>query len=60
VLRRLDRVLEPNKQAVLNEYSTRTKAGLNPSPFLLKKSGQHFFNTLPLDLKKLMGRPERS
>ena len=55
VLRRLDCVLEPTKQAVLNELAVRTKAGLNPAPFLLKKSGQLFFNTSPLDLKKLMG-----
>lgn len=55
VLRRLDCVLEPTKQAVLNEFAARTKAGLNPSPFLLRKSGQHFYNTSPLDLKKLMG-----
>jgi type I restriction enzyme M protein len=34
VLRRLDCVLEPTKQAVLNEMAVRTKAGLNPSPFL--------------------------
>jgi type I restriction enzyme M protein len=30
------------------------KAGLNPEPFLLKKSGQQFYNTSPLDLKNLM------
>jgi type I restriction enzyme M protein len=35
--------------------STREKAGLNPEPFLLRKSGQFFYNTSPLDLKKLMG-----
>ena len=29
--------------------------GLNPEPFLLRKSGQSFYNTSPLDLKKLMG-----
>ncbi len=55
VLRRLDCVLEPTKQAVLNELAVRLKAGLKPDPFLLKKSGQLFFNTSPLDLKKLMG-----
>ena len=55
VLRRLDCVLEPTKAAVLAELVTRKKAGLNPEPFLLKKSGQLFFNTSPLDLKKLMG-----
>ena len=55
VLRRLDCVLEPTKAAVLAELETRKKAGLNPEPFLLRKSGQHFYNTSPLDLKKLMG-----
>jgi type I restriction enzyme M protein len=55
VLRRLDCVLEPTKAAVLAELAKREKAGLNPNPFLVKKSGQLFFNTSPLDLKKLMG-----
>jgi type I restriction enzyme M protein len=55
VLRRLDCVLEKTKAAVLTELATRQKAGLNPEPFLLRKSGQHFFNTSPLDMKKLMG-----
>ncbi|MDZ7936980.1 MAG: class I SAM-dependent DNA methyltransferase [Rhodoferax sp.] len=55
VLRRLDCVLEPTKAAVLAEKATREKAGLNPEPFLLRKSGQLFYNTSPLDLKKLMG-----
>lgn len=55
VLRRLDCVLEPTKQAVLAEKKLRDKAKLNAEPFLLKKSGQFFFNTSPLDLKKLMG-----
>ena len=40
VLRRLDCVLEPTKNAVLNELAVREKAGLNPEPFLLKKAGQ--------------------
>jgi type I restriction enzyme M protein len=55
VLRRLDCVLEPTKAAVLAEKVKREKAGLNPESFLLKKSGQLFYNTDALDLKKLMG-----
>lgn len=55
VLRRLDCVLEPTKADVLAELRKRESAGLNPEPFLLKKSGQLFYNTSPLDLKKLMG-----
>src|SRR5664280_796320 len=55
VLRRLDCVLEPTKTAVMAELEKRKKAGVNPEPFLLRKSGQLFYNTSPLDLKKLMG-----
>jgi type I restriction enzyme M protein len=55
VLRRLDGVLEPTKVAVLAEKERREKAGLNPEPFLIGKSGQHFVNTSPLDLKKVLG-----
>ena len=55
VLRRLDCVLEKTKPAVLAELEIREKAGLNPEPFLLRKSGQLFYNTSPLDMKKLMG-----
>jgi type I restriction enzyme M protein len=57
VLRRLDCVLESTKEAVLAEQTTRLEAGLNPEPFMLRKSGQLFYNSSPLDLKKLMGDP---
>ncbi len=55
VLRRLDCVLEPSKAAVLAELAEKQKAGLNPEPFLLRKAGQSFCNTSPMDMKKLMG-----
>src|SRR3954451_19309290 len=55
VLRRLDCVLEATKPAVLAELEKRQKAKLNPEPFLLKKSGQLYYNTSPLDMKRLMG-----
>ena len=55
VLRRLDCVLEATKPAVLAELAKREKAGINPEPFLLRASKQLFYNTSPLDLKKLMG-----
>lgn len=55
VLRRLDCVLEPTKAAVLAELDKRKKAGVNPEPFLLRKAGQLFYNTSPLDIKTLMG-----
>ncbi|MBL8811507.1 MAG: SAM-dependent DNA methyltransferase [Planctomycetaceae bacterium] len=55
VLRRLDCVLQPTKADVLKEKQKREAAGINPEPFLLKKSGLLFYNTSPLDMKKLMG-----
>lgn len=55
VLRRLDCVLAPTKAEVLTEYELRSKAGLNPEPFLKRKAGQSFFNTSIMDLKKLLG-----
>jgi type I restriction enzyme M protein len=55
VLRRLDCVLESTKPAVLAEFDAKTKAGLNPDPFLVRKAGQSFYNTSPLDLVKLLG-----
>ncbi|CAK6692451.1 hypothetical protein OGCDGJMD_01235 [Cyanobium usitatum str. Tous] len=55
VLRRLDCVLEPTKAEVLAEKELREAAGLNPEPFLLKKAGLLFYNTSPLDMKRLMG-----
>lgn len=55
VLRRLDCVLESTKEAVLAEHAARTAQGMNPEPFLLRKAGQTFYNTSPLDMRKLMG-----
>jgi type I restriction enzyme M protein len=55
VLRRIDCVLEPTKQAVLAEFAAKTAAGVNPEPFVLRKAGQTFYNTSPLDMRRLMG-----
>src|SRR5690242_3411432 len=55
VLRRLDCVLEATKDAVLAELADKQKSGLNPEPFLLRKAKLNFYNTSPMDLKKLMG-----
>ncbi len=55
VLRRLDCVLESTKESVLKEYAEKRKLNINPDPFLLRVSGVGFFNTSPLDMKKLMG-----
>ncbi|CAN7518403.1 type I restriction-modification system subunit M [Caballeronia sp. LjRoot34] len=55
VLRRLDCVLQPTKAKVLAEFDAKTKAGLNPDPFLIRKAGTSFYNASPLDLTKLLG-----
>jgi type I restriction enzyme M protein len=55
ILRRLDCVLEATKPAVLTEFDAKTKAGLNPEPFLVRKAGQSFYNTSSLDLTTLLG-----
>jgi type I restriction enzyme M protein len=55
VLRRLDCVLEPTKEAVLSEKGLRESQGLDPEPFLLRVAGQAFCNTSALSMKRLMG-----
>lgn len=55
VLRRLDCVLEATKPAVLKEFEAKTRAGVPPEAFLLRRSGQSFYNTSPLDLGRLLG-----
>ena len=55
VLRRLDCVLEPTKAAVLAEHAARRKEKLNAEPFLRRKAKQSFYNTSPMNMKKLMG-----
>lgn len=55
VLRRLDCVLEPTKEAVLAEFAAKQQTGVNPEPFLLRKAGQSFYNTSPMDMRKLIG-----
>ena len=55
VLRRLDCVLEATKVGVLAELDSKSKAGLNADLFLLRKAGQSFYNTSPLDLGTLLG-----
>ncbi|VVC85807.1 class I SAM-dependent DNA methyltransferase [Sideroxydans sp. CL21] len=55
VLRRLDCVLETSKAAVLAENDKQKKEGLNPEQYLLNKTKVGFYNTSPLDMKRLMG-----
>jgi type I restriction enzyme M protein len=55
VLRRLDCVLEPTKQAVLDELAAREGKGVNIEPFLLRKAQQSFYNTHKLTLRAIIG-----
>jgi type I restriction enzyme M protein len=55
VLRRLDCVLAPTKEAALKEYSDKLQAGIAFEPFVKRKTGLDFFNVSSLDMAKLMG-----
>src|SRR5260221_9015594 len=55
VLRRLDCVLEPTKETVLAEIASLKKRGVNPDAFLRRKTKVGFYNTSPIDMRKLMG-----
>ena len=56
ILRRLDAVLEPTKQDVLDEAKKRGDAA-SASVFLAKASGTGFYNTSAFTLQALMGDP---
>jgi type I restriction enzyme M protein len=57
LLRRLECVLEPTKQAVLDEYQARKSLNIPLEAFLTKKAGQSFYNTSPYNLASLLGDP---
>lgn len=57
LLRRLDCVLEPTKEAVLKEYEARKKSSLPVNDFLVRKAKQTFYNTSPMDMQKLLADP---
>ncbi len=57
VLRRLDAVLEPTKQAVLDMKARLDKAGIaNQEQGLRQAAGQAFYNTSPFTLRDLRAR----
>lgn len=58
LLRRLDCVLEPTKDAVLKEYVKRKDEGVNLDVFLKKKSKQAFYNTSRFTLPSLLDDPK--
>jgi type I restriction enzyme M protein len=55
VLRRLDCVLAPTKEAALKEHADKRKAGIAFEPFVKRKTGLDFYNVSSLDMGKLMG-----
>ena len=57
VLRRLDCILEPTKDPVLEEFKKRTSEGVDPTPFLTRIAKQTFYNSSPLDLSKALAEP---
>jgi type I restriction enzyme M protein len=60
VIRRLDAVLEPTKQAVLDMKATLDKAGItNQDAALRRAAGQAFYNTSPFTLRDLRARASR-
>ena len=55
VLRRLDLVLGPTKQAVLDEAARIEGLDFNPDALLRKAAEQRFYNTSELDVQKVAG-----
>jgi type I restriction enzyme M protein len=59
VIRRLDCVLEPTKEAVLKKHKQLEDRIENVEPVLQAVAGQQFFNTSPLTFTKLLDDPDR-
>jgi type I restriction enzyme M protein len=59
VIRRLDCVLEPTKEAVLKKHRQLKGRIENIEPVLQAVSDQQFFNTSPLTFTKLLDDPDR-
>src|SRR4051812_3183576 len=57
VIRRLDCVLEPTKQAVLEKHKQLAGRIANVEPVLQAVSGEQFYNTSPLSFPKLLDDP---
>ena len=54
LLRRLECVLSPTRQEVLDEYEARKALNIPLEKFLVRKSNHSFFNTSKFDLSKLL------
>ena len=61
VLRRLDAMLEPTKEKVLDEKKWLDEAGIEDQTSVLEQAaGQAFFNTSPFSLRDLTSRPSQA
>src|SRR3954453_1686110 len=58
LMRRLDCVLEPTKQAVLDRHARLIGKVENLDPILERTAGEQFFNTSKYDFGKLIDAPE--
>jgi type I restriction enzyme M protein len=58
VLRRLDCVLEPTKQAVLDRHAQLAGKVENLEPVLQRTSGEQFYNTSRYDFARLLAAPD--
>jgi type I restriction enzyme M protein len=58
VLRRLDCVLEPQKETVLELFNQYKDKVNDPTPIILNKIGTTFFNTSKYDLRRLKQDPQ--
>ena len=58
VLRRLDCVLEPTKQAVLDRFAQLAGGNHNLDPILQKVAGEQFYNTSRFDFATLVAAPD--
>lgn len=58
VLRRLDCVLEPNKDKVVQLYSDLKSKVEDPSPIIFKQVGQKFYNFSRFDLSRIKNDPQ--
>jgi type I restriction enzyme M protein len=59
VLRRLDCVLEPTKQAVLDRAEQLAGKVDNLDPILEKVAGEQFYNTSRFDFATLIAAPDK-
>ncbi len=57
LLRRLECVIEPTREAVLKEYQARKNLDIPLEKILVRKSGHNFYNTSRYTLSKLMSDP---